>query len=150
MLADLRPGDVLLYGPEDLVGLVIAAKGLTRFAHAEVYAGGGWTFAARRSHGCTIYKYTTPEAVYRLRQSLDFAACERWYFRILGQPYDTAGVLLNPIAKYHGRENGKQFCSELTARLLRQGCATDPFEGRDADGLHPGDFARFSSMERVK
>ena len=146
----MTAGDVLLYSADDLVGAIIAAKGLTRYAHVEVYAGQRYTFAARRSRGVNIYPLRKPAAVYRAVEPLRWMACQDWFFHeAFGQPYDTVGVLLNPIAMFHGRENRKQFCSELAARMLRKGLRVDPFPGRDADGLHPGDFARSDAFRRV-
>lgn len=143
----MKPGDVLLYRPADVVGWVVALKGLSRYAHVEVYAGRGYTFASRPGLGVGVYDVKPGYHAYRLHEGygLNWRDCEAWFFaEAFGQGYDMGGVLLNPWAVFHGRENGKQFCSELAGRLLRNGCVppTDPFYGRDADGLHPADFAR--------
>lgn len=167
----LAPGDVLLYGGTGLFNRIIQVKTWSRYSHVEVYDGGGWSLASRNGIGVGRYPARIDDAlaVYRLRVPFDLEAGRAYFAESEGQGYDWWGLLAFTSAKFQGRDNGKQFCSEFAARWCRRaigakahhpsakaGHATalavlglDPWNGYDADGISPGEFAK-SALLRLE
>ena len=163
-LAQLRRGDLLLYGGGGIFNLVIQTKTWSHFSHVEVFDGRGldgvpYALASRNNIGVNRYLLRTDglRLVLRPMLDLDFEAGARWFeTEARFQPYDWWGLLAFSSAKWQGRENGKMFCSEFAARYLRVCIASaynvelgddlrqrlaevnlDPWNGTDADALSP-------------
>lgn len=156
-----QPGDVLLYRPRGLFGWLIAVKTWSRWAHVEVYDGGGYSLASRDGIGVGRYPLRLDGLgeVYRLRVGCNWFAARAWFESVKGQPYDWWGLLAFASAKWQGRDNGKMFCSEFAARLLRWAIGNgataealaldgrDPWNGYDADGLAPGELCKSALLK---
>lgn len=169
----IRPGDTLLYSGTGMVDWVIRTKTWSRFSHCEFYDGGGYSLASRNGIGVARYPARTDglKAVYRLRTSIpfDIDAARDYFETVDGQGYDWLGLLSFTAAKYQGRDNDKQFCSEFMARLYRMGIGSmlkhpdgptgdrrllhvlgvDPFGGETADAIAPAQFARSACFVEV-
>jgi hypothetical protein len=162
----IRPGDTLLYSVNGVFDWIIRTKTWSRYSHCECYDGGGYSLASRNGLGVARYPTRTDglKAVYRLRESVpfDLDAARAWFETVDGQGYDWFGLLSFTAAKFQGKDNDKQFCSEVLARLYRAGIGAmvkhpdgkagnrlllhalglDPFGGENADAIPPAAFAR--------
>lgn len=140
----LRTGDVLLYEPTGLHGLIIAIKTWHAIAHVEAYVGGGRSVASRDGIGVGEFELRTSELIHVLRPVAPFdfdAAMRAFRSKWQGQGYDWWGLLRfawrAPVSAI--RFENKQFCSEFLTRWLRAG-GLDPFNGEDADAIAPYQF----------
>lgn len=177
-LAQLRRGDLLLYGGGGIFNLVIQTKTWSHFSHVEVFDGRGldgvpYALASRNNIGVNRYLLRTDglRLVLRPMLDLDFEAGARWFeTEARFQPYDWWGLLAFTSAKWQGKENKKQFCSEFAARYLRRAIGwmtihpearkgsarslaalgLDPWNGYDADGLAPGEMAKSALLYEVQ
>jgi hypothetical protein len=77
--------------------------------------------------------------VLRPFEPFDVHAARDWFNTVRGQDYDWVGLLSFYLARFRGRNNGKQFCSEFATRLFRA-AGIDLFPRRDADAVAPGEF----------
>jgi len=166
-LERLKPGDLLLYGGTGWVSRVIRVKTWSRYGHVEMYDGGGYSFASRNGLGVARYPIRTEGLlmILRLRPWVPFsmAAVRQWFPYVDGQGYDWLGGLIFFLARKSGAENYKMQCAEFCARALRVGIGAavplpvasplgdrralaalgyDPFNGHDADGIAPGEYAK--------
>ena len=161
-LERLQPGDVLLYRGGGLFSQLIRIKTWSRFSHVEIYDGDGWSWASRNGIGVNRYPVRVDDldTALRLRPWIpfDMVAARAWALTVQGQGYDWVGLLSFIIAKWQGRENQKQFCSEFAARMFRYGISAgaglmpagdrqkldamnyDPWRGRTADAIAPQGF----------
>ncbi|MEZ5421122.1 MAG: hypothetical protein R2708_27810 [Vicinamibacterales bacterium] len=167
-LERLAPGDCLLYGGRGFFNRVIQVKTWSRYSHVEIYDGDGWSLASRNGIGVARYPVRTDDllTVLRLRTPFEMAGIRAYFRESDGQGYDWWGLLAFTSARWQGRDNGKQFCSEAAARAYRRGigaaCAhpsaqqghasalaalgLDPWNGYDADGLAPGEFPKSAAF----
>lgn len=146
----LRVGDVLLYSGTGLFSRLIRLKTWSKYSHVEVYVGDGESVASRDGIGVGLYQIRLDQLRAILRPSSDFRAVDalKWFASVEGQGYDWSGLFAFTAAKWQGRENGKQFCSEFATRFLRAG-GVDPFNGYDADGIAPGEFRKSPALTLV-
>jgi len=163
------PGDLLLYSGRNLFDRYIQIKTWSRISHCEIYDDYGVSVAARPGEGVSRYTTRAPYRVLRLRVPFDLEAGRRWFQSVDGQGYDWIGLTAFMAAKWQGRSNGKQFCSEFATRWYRHaiGATTfhpdaqrgdaralaalglDPFNGYDADGVAPGEFLKSPLFEVI-
>ncbi len=168
----LQPGDVLLYGGSGLFNRIIQVKTWSRYSHVEIYDGRGESLASRNGIGVGRYPSRLDDclAIYRLRVPFSVNAGRGYFAECEGEPYDWWGLLAFTSAKWQGKENRKQFCSEFAARYLRRAIGgmtihpearkgsarslaalgLDPWNGYDADGLAPGEFTKSALLYEVQ
>lgn len=168
----LQPGDVLLYGGSGLFNRIIQVKTWSRYSHVEIYDGRGESLASRNGIGVGRYPSRLDDclAIYRLRVPFSVNAGRGYFVECEGEPYDWWGLLAFTSAKWQGKENRKQFCSEFAARYLRRAIGgmtihpearkgsarslaalgLDPWNGYDADGLAPGEFTKSALLYEVQ
>jgi len=168
----LQPGDVLLYGGSGLFNRIIQVKTWSRYSHVEIYDGRGESLASRNGIGVGRYPSRLDDclAIYRLRVPFSVNAGRGYFAECEGEPYDWWGLLAFTSAKWQGKENKKQFCSEFAARYLRRAIGgmtihpearkgsarslaalgLDPWNGYDADGLAPGEMAKSALLYEVQ
>lgn len=167
----MRAGDVLLYSGDGLFNRIIRLKTWSRYSHVEVYDGLGFALASRNGIGVGRYPVRLEglTAIYRPRPPIHMNTARAWFTTVDGQGYDWFGLLAFTSAKIQGRDNGKMFCSEFAARLLRHAIGgmtehptarkgnarvlaalgLDPWNGYDADGIAPGEFAKSALLLEV-
>src|SRR5690242_9240288 len=91
--AQLLPGDVLLYKPTSIYGLIIWAKTWHRISHVEVYDGDGYSWASRDGIGFNRYPLRIGQLAKVLRptkevlKQWDLDASRRWATEMIGTPY---------------------------------------------------------------
>lgn len=143
----LRPGDVLLYTGEGLFSIVIRVKTWSRYSHIEIYDGSNVSVASRDGIGVGRYpvRYGQLTMVLRPRAPFNLEQARAWFTTVDGQGYDWIGLTSFTIARWQGRQNDRQFCSEFATRYLRAG-GIDPFNEYDADGIAPGEFPKSSTL----
>ena len=133
---DLRGGDILLYKPSDLVGVLIAIKTWTWLSHVECYLGGGRSLAAR-IQGVNVYTERVDKYLVAVRrpkvQPFDLGKAWAAVAPMIGQPYQVAGFweFFDPFMhRYHA----SRICSSVATQWLRGG-GCEPFnpEFDDAD-----------------
>lgn len=144
-LTDARPGDVFLFNRNGVYNKLIRFKTWSRFTHCEVavvVGGRVMTFTSRNGVGVNFYLPDFKGLALVLRPTCHFDqfAAIAWGQTVVGQPYDLTGLLAFWFAKYQGRDNGAQFCSEACTRYLRAGGA-ELFPAADADAIAPRDFS---------
>lgn len=85
----LKPGDILLYRPASIFGVLISIKTWHRISHVEVYDGGLNSLASRDGIGVGRYPLRLSQLAYVLRPRcpLDLAAGRAWFETVKGQPY---------------------------------------------------------------
>lgn len=144
----LQPGDVLLYAGKTVFSKLIKIKTWSKFSHVEVYVDNGESVASRDGIGVGLYEIRTDDlrAILRPREEFRILDALKWFATVDGQKYDWTGLLAFTWAKWQGRENNKQFCSEFATRFLRAG-GVDPFNGYDADGIAPGEFPKSPAFD---
>lgn len=136
-MLNLKVGDCLLYTGKSLLSRIIRIKTWSRFSHAEVYIGDGKAITSRET-GTKYYEFTRDNltCVLRPNSSLDVEAGKRWFDTVVGQRYDTFGLLRFFTIGEQSKE--KQFCSEAVTRFYRA-AGFNPFAERiDADLVSPG------------
>jgi len=166
-LERLQAGDLLLYGGASLINRLIQIKTWSRYSHVEMYEGGGLSLASRNGLGVGRYPVRTDGLlmILRLRPWVPFsmAAVRQWFPYVDGQEYDWWGLFAFFAATRRGPDNYKMQCAEFCARALRVGIGAavplpvasplgdrralaalgyDPFNGHDADGIAPGEYAK--------
>lgn len=150
-LLDLRPGDILLYRPSDLVGWIIAIKTWARFSHVEVYVGNDMAVGSRFRTGVRSYPLRKENlgAVLRPYTTLDLESALQWFYTsATGQGYDLLGLLCFTLAVKHGSAR-KMFCSEFTTRLFRHGKVHIIAPHWDADRVAPGSLLMTPVLEVI-
>lgn len=150
ILRELRVGDICLYEGTGLFSKIVQFNTGSRYSHVEVYDGAGYSLASRDGLGVDRYPFRDRDLSRVLRPHQPYKArnARAWFKTVRGQTYDWMGLLVSRIAKWQGRENQKQFCSEFAARLLKRG-GVECFNGADADGITPGDFAKSVALYAV-
>lgn len=138
IIADLRPGDVLLYRANGFFGRLIALKTWHPISHVEVYVGNQQSVASRDGQGTGLYplRLTELERVCRPIVPFDLAAGLAWFhstphrsygwadlLQFVGMNVDTKGVVCSP------------FATEFERR-----CGIDPFNGEDPNKIAPFQF----------
>ena len=169
--AALRPGDVLLYSGRGPFSLAIRLVTASRYTHAEMYDGDGYSWASRDWIGVGCFEYRPgPSLVLRPRVPFDIAAARRFWRDADGEPYDWPGLVVSRLPALQDRSGDEraQFCSEALARAVRCGIGAaltppimrgpraeldrlgvDPFGGAPAEAIHPGAFAWCPLFEKV-
>jgi hypothetical protein len=135
----IKPGDLLTYSPQSVLGWIIWLKTWHPVAHVEAYVGDGKSIAARAFKGVHFYDVKTDHVngIFRSRYSLDLQKGLDWFCKEAeGQSYDYKGLLgFNNLVK--NGDHSKQFCSELLTRFYRK-CEINPVATwEDADEVAP-------------
>jgi hypothetical protein len=152
----LQTGDVLVYDRNSPVNWLIKAKTVSRHTHVEVVMDPAKrrVFASRNGEGCGFYTLSEEGLALVLRPTgpFDVKKAMEWFVGsdppIYSQGYDWIGLLNFTGWRWVNSRNNKMFCSELATRLLRKG-GVPVFDGRDADFVSPGDFAKTSLFTAV-
>jgi hypothetical protein len=139
----LHIGDLLLYSGSGMFSKLIRIKTWSRYSHCEVVDGFGLSVASRDGLGVGRYPFRSDGLAMVLRPDgkFEYRKARQWFKTVDGQGYDWLGLLAFTSAKYQGNDNKRMFCSEFTTRYYRAG-GFDPFNGYDADGIAPGEFAK--------
>lgn len=148
---DLRPGDILLFKPSDLVGVFIALKTWTWLSHAECYVGGGKVIAAR-IQGVNIYAERIDKylAYVRRPRVAQFNEVGAWNAvrDMIGKPYDVSAFweFFDPFAH---RLHASRICSSVATAWLRGG-GCEPFseETEDSD-VAPAQLLQTPELETI-
>jgi uncharacterized protein YycO len=137
-VADLQPGDVMLYRPSGVFGWAIRFHTGQPISHVEVYLGNKHSVASRDGKGVAVYDVRMDRLAYVLRptRAIDVLAGWRWCIRELGQPY---GWL--DLAQFFGfNVNAKGIvCSPFATKFLRA-CGLPVFGDVQAEKITPCDF----------
>lgn len=142
----LKPGDILLYRTNSLVGWIIRTKTWSPVNHSETYLGSNYSAASRDGIGVDTYT-TYPlddgkrklEFVCRPNVPFDFKKGKEWHEKQRGQEYDLLGLLVSFFSQKGGART-KMFCSEHTARMAREEGLALFGSVWDADKVSPGMF----------
>src|SRR5688572_28580220 len=119
-VAELMPGDVLLYAPSSPLGRAIAWMTAGGVSHVEVFKGDGVSYASRDGVGVNEYPLRTAQLcrVLRSRRPLNMVRMAQTFAQLKGHGYDWKGI--KAAATGGGdSEAGKEICSELATILLR-------------------------------
>lgn len=150
---ELHPGDVLLYGPTDLFGLLICVKTWTMLSHVEIYVGRGQVIAAR-PEGVNIYSERIDESLKYVRRPImqtgtfDKEAAYKSVMQMIGSPYETAG-LFSFYMPWMNRHRATRICSSVVTVFLRGG-GCEPFNPElDADDVSPAQLWQSGRLETV-
>lgn len=150
-LPNLLPGDILLYGPSNLIGRLICVKTWSHVCHCEVYAGGGFSVASRDGIGVGKYPLRTEQlkAVLRPVGKLSMTSAMRWFYGSAnGQRYDFLGLMVFFLAVKRGSPD-RMFCSEFAVRFMRKAKVPVVNLNWDADKTAPGDLLKSTSLNWV-
>lgn len=147
-ILEAKPGDVWLYSRTDVVSRLIAMKTWSRYTHVEIAFvnrrkdSGLELFTSRITDGVEFYPpdLSGLALVLRSRRPFNQVAATTWANSVVGQPYDLLGLSAFWFAELQGKENGRQFCSEACARVLRRGWI-DLFPGADCDAIAPSYYS---------
>lgn len=149
---ELRPGDVLLYSPSDIFGLIIAIKTWTMLSHVEVYVGQGRVVAAR-STGVNLYSERIDGHLKYVRRPVyakpfDEEAAYKSVMQMIGAPYEIGG-LLSFYLPWMNRHRATRICSSIATVFLRGG-GFEPFNpALDADDVSPAQFWQSNALATV-
>ena len=118
---DLRAGDILLYSPSELVGVLIAIKTGGWFSHVECCIGGDQVIAARLQ-GVDVYatRFDHLCAVRRPLVSFDTAGARRAVAPLMGRDYEVGGFCDFFLPLAHSR-HVHRICSVVATAWLRGG-----------------------------
>lgn len=137
--AQLQPGDVLLYRPVGIYGLVIWAKTWHPIAHVEVYVGDGRSVASRDGLGTGVYPLRLSElaVVCRPHVPIDVAGALARFEKKPHRPY---GWL--DLAQFIGIDvnSGGIVCSPCADEFLRDAGLTNLLNGEPAAKVAPFEF----------
>lgn len=150
-LLDLRPADLLLYRPSDLVGWIIAVKTWSRFSHCEIYVGNDMAVGSRWPKGVQCYPLRKENlgAVLRPYSPPDMERGMQWFYSsATGQGYDLLGLLCFTLAVRRGHPR-KMFCSEFATRFYRHARLNVIAPHWDADRVAPGSLLMTPAFEAV-
>jgi len=133
---NLLPGDILLYKPSDLMGILIAVKTWAWLSHVECYVGGGRVIAAR-IQGVNVYAERVDKYLVAVRRpkTSDFDIGGAWKAieSMMGKPYEVSAFweFFNPMIH---RYRASRICSSVATAWLRGG-GCQPFnpEFEDSD-----------------
>jgi uncharacterized protein YycO len=148
---DLRPGDILLYKPSDLVGAIIAIKTWCWLSHVECYLGGCRCLAAR-IQGVNIYSERIDKYLVAVRrpkvEMFNTTAAYQAIQNMIGKPYEVAAFweFFDPLVhRYHA----SRICSSVATAWLRGG-GCEPFnpEFEDADAS-PAQLWQTPALETI-
>lgn len=168
-VAELRPGDVLLYRGRSLFSLAIRLVTASVYTHVEAFDGvdaDGAPMAWASRDGIGVGRYPFRRAglalALRPRRPFNVEAARAFWQAANGEPYDWPGLAVSRLPILQGRSGDEraQFCSEAMARACRHGFGAaldppvragdrralairgaDPFNGAPAEAIHPGAFA---------
>lgn len=157
ILADLRPGDHLLYNIQNFfddpfgfaVDAAIRVKTWSTVAHIEIYDVDGMSLASRAS-GVNRYPFRAHGLRVVLRpQTWNHNRGVYWFQNFArGQKYDWLGLLCFTLAVKQGSPN-KQFCSEF-ARNLGRASESRAFAAYcPGDKVAPGSYLMVGDFEMI-
>lgn len=144
-LADLRPGDVLLYKGTGFFSWLIRTKTSSDISHVEIYDGEGMSLAARDGVGVGRFPLRTQDLfmVRRPIRRVNMEKLREYHAAVEGEKYDWLGLLSFVLIRRQksASKNGAQFCSEYLTHALRwAGFAV--FSDVPAAAVEPGDFQK--------
>jgi hypothetical protein len=108
--SDLKPGDIMLYSPSSIFGVIIKLKTWHSISHCEVYFGNGLSHASRDGVGVGEYPVRFDQLCHVIRPvKYDTARAEAYYKTVAGIKYgwlELANFIGIPV------RNKGMFCSE--------------------------------------
>lgn len=145
----LEPGDVMLYSPSDVVGLLIALKTWTWLSHVEVYIGQGKAISAR-PQGVNVFGERIDKHLVCVRRPLimePFNKENAWkaVSPMLGMSYEWTAFesFFNPWCKHR---HASRICSSVVTVYLRGG-GCEPFNpDMSADDVSPAQLWQTSGL----
>ena len=146
----LEPGDILLYGGNDLVSRLIQFRTWSDVSHIEIYVGDGCSVASRNGIGVGKYPLRTAglRRIYRPKlvagmPSFDFDEAMRWFATVDGTKYGWADLLRFYLIDV---PTTGLICSEFGDLWFRKG-RLPLFNLNYPEGaICPGDFEKISSL----
>ncbi len=140
---DLRPGDILLYGPKGWLswGTLICIKTWSTVSHCEIWIGEGRAIGSR-AEGVNTYAFMPDCLQYVLRppDTLDLTAALGWYLTVRGAKYDWWGLMT--FANVGEGFRDKWICSELVTEFMRHGGVEFFRPSHPAQKVCPGMFTQ--------
>jgi hypothetical protein len=119
----LRPGDIVVYRPFELLGWAISLRTGHRWSHVEVVeVPGVSTLTARADRGVNRYRWDWPKPGIALRPPSGFSWSDAlaYFQKVKGQPYAFWALLSfatpDPVTLV-----GQQFCSQFAANFYAAG-----------------------------
>lgn len=140
----IEPGDVLLYKPKGIYGLLIRIKTWHPISHVEIYLGNGVSSASRDGLGVNLYPWRLTELAAILRPKGRFNCAQAktftqahagtpygWWdlFNFIGWKVDTKGIVCSPWVTEVLRDNGFPVFNDEPSNLIA------PFEFLDTEYL---------------
>ncbi|HTB86013.1 MAG TPA: hypothetical protein VK742_20375 [Candidatus Sulfotelmatobacter sp.] len=146
---ELLPGDILLYGGNDLVSRLIQFRTWSDVSHIEIYVGGGRSVASRNGIGVNEYplriaglrRAYRPKTDFWLDANFDKAMA--WFQTVKGTPYGWADLARFYLIDIPTRG---LICSEFGDLFFRNG-GLPLFNTNYPEGaVCPGDNEKVSSL----
>jgi len=135
----LRPGDVLLYRPVGVFGLLIWLKSWHPIAHVEVFAGNGESLASRDGQGTAVYpvRLTELAVICRPRGPVDMGTARARFEAKGHRPYGWMDLL-----QFVGLDVDAPgiVCSPCATEVMRDAGLTRLFNGEPAPKIAPFQF----------
>lgn len=141
---DLQSGDILLYSPSDIFGLLIAIKCWTMLSHVEIVVGRGMVFAARPT-GVDLYKERLDKYLRFIRRpvmhgkAFNAEGAFEAIRQSLGAAYEIGG-LLSFYLPWMNRRRATMICSSVATVYLRAGGCELFNPDLDPDDVSPAQF----------
>lgn len=151
---ELQSGDVLLYRPSSLIGLLICIKSWTMLSHSEIYYGQGKVIAARQS-GVDIYDERIDKHLRFVRRPVlspgkqfDVAGAYKAVQPMLGKAYEIR-ALFDFYLPWKRHYHANRICSSVVTVALRGG-GVEPFNPKvDADDIAPAQLWQTPELTTV-
>ena len=146
----LNPGDVILYSPSELIGVLIAIKTWCWVSHVETYIGNGQSIGAR-IQGVNVYPLRNDKyAKYILRpnRTFDLGKALTWFDKnAKGDGYDVLGLFgfygLKVPTRHH------EFCSMIATMLYSAGDFYPFNRNWPASKIAPAQFLQTNDLDTV-
>jgi hypothetical protein len=150
-VAELLPGDVLLYSPSSVFGWAIAFMTSGGVSHVEVYKGGGVSYASRDGIGVNEYPLRTEQLkeVRRCTKPLNMGAMAITFSHLKGHGYDWSAIKKFALMGRPDSTPGKEISSELATILIRAAGARTMFAEQSPDEISPRDFQKTDWLRQV-
>ena len=141
-------GDILLKAKGSPMNTLTKIKTWSDVSHSELYVGrffdplNSQVITAFPSNGVNFYPFKLDNTLYILRpKMLPSPEGFHWFQKeAQGQKYDYLGMAAFVFAQLQGGDNGKQFCSEVIARIFKKGGYPLLHPRVDADAYAPSSF----------
>jgi len=141
----LQPGDILLYGGNDLVSRLIQFRTWSDVSHIEIYVDTGRSVASRNGVGVGQYPLRVDglRRVYRPTWPFELPAAMRWFATVDGTKYGWADLLRFYLIDV---PTTGLICSEFADLFFRNG-GLPLFNTNYPEGaVCPGDYEKISDL----